>query len=94
MPYIKQEDRQKIASEVECACYGNLLDVVEYNNIDNGGDMQYAIAVMIKNFMKRKGLNYQHCQDIMGALDGASKEFYRRTVAPYEDSKIEENGDV
>jgi hypothetical protein len=32
--------------------------------------------------------------DVVGALDGAKAEFQRRVVAPYEDKKIRENGDV
>ena len=38
--------------------------------------------------------NYQTMNDIMGALAGAQIEFYRRKVAPYEDTKIKDNGDV
>ena len=30
----------------------------------------------------------------MGVFDCAAREFYRRVVAPYEDKKIMENGDV
>jgi hypothetical protein len=32
--------------------------------------------------------------DVMGAFTGAQAEFYRRDVAPYEDAKIQQNGDV
>jgi len=32
--------------------------------------------------------------DVMGALSGASQEFYRRHVAGYEDECIKKNGDV
>lgn len=32
--------------------------------------------------------------DILGALEGAKLELYRRKISPYEDIKIEENGDV
>lgn len=86
MPYIKRENREKILND-----YLNALD---YSLINTAGELQYAIAVMIKDYLERKGLNYQHCNDIMGALAGAQMEFYRRTVAPYEVQKIEENGDI
>lgn len=88
MPYIKQSDRNRTHKEDE---FGEYLGIDE---IGTAGEIQYAIAVIIKNFMKRKGLNYQNCNDVMGALTGAQQEFYRKTVAPYEDKKIEENGDV
>jgi hypothetical protein len=84
MPYIKQDDRDKIYE------FGQ----IRHYNVNTAGELQYAIAVMIQDYLERKGLNYQHCNDIMGALAGAQMEFYRRTVAPYEDQKIKENGDV
>lgn len=37
---------------------------------------------------------YQGINDVIGALEGAKLEFYRRVVVPYEDKKIIENGDV
>ena len=89
MPYIKQEDRTAINPLT-----GSAEQRIEYTNIHTAGDIQYAIAVMLKDFMTRKGLSYQNCNDVMGALDGASKEFYRRVVSPYEDLKLKENGDI
>lgn len=62
--------------------------------IHTPGELNYVVTLSIKNYMENKGLSYQTINDIIGALDGASKEFYRRVAAPYEDKKIEENGDV
>jgi hypothetical protein len=31
---------------------------------------------------------------VIGALENCKMELYRRKIAPYEDIKIEENGDV
>lgn len=89
MPYIKQNDRHFIINED-----GFRGETIVIKEVKSAGDFQYAIAKMIKSYMERKGLKYQTCNDVMGALAGAQMEFYRRTVAPYEDSKIEENGDV
>lgn len=86
MPYIRGGVRPIIANEDKQEIY--------CDKIENAGELQYAIAILLKSFMERKGLNYQNCNDIMGALTGAQLEFYRRTVAPYEDLKIKENGDV
>lgn len=86
MPYIDKMSRQNIS--------GRLNEVIYPSSIETAGDLQYAIAVIIKSYMQRKELKYQTCNDVMGALAGAQMEFYRRTVAPYEDQKIEENGDV
>jgi hypothetical protein len=37
---------------------------------------------------------YRDFHAVIGALEAAKLEFYRRQVAPYEDGKIRENGDV
>ena len=44
--------------------------------------------------MMEHPLTYQTMNDIIGALEGAKLEFYRRVVVPYENDKIEQNGDV
>jgi len=38
--------------------------------------------------------NYEQYRNFLGELEAAKLEIYRRQVAPYEDIKIEENGDV
>lgn len=37
---------------------------------------------------------YQNYAEVMGALEATKLELYRRHIAPYEDTKIEENGDI
>jgi len=60
----------------------------------NGGDLQYMLAVAIQTYLKKTGLCYQNCQDIMGALTGANAEFIRCIVSLYEKKKIADNGAV
>ena len=87
MPYILPENREIINSE--------LTDFVPID----GGELQYAIAVMIQRYYKlveaeEGGVRYKHMEAINGALVGAINEHYRCVVVPYEDGKIEENGGV
>jgi hypothetical protein len=58
------------------------------------GELQYVIARAIAEFMDMSDKRYQDMNDVMGALSGAQQEFYRRVVAPYEDSCIKRNGDI
>lgn len=81
MPYIKQEDRE------DC-------DLIDEFIPKSPGQFNYIISCLAKNYLMDKGKNYQHINDIVGALEGAKLEFYRRVAAPYEDTKIKENGDV
>ena len=84
MPYIEDEDREKFEPE--------LAKVAQ--SIDNAGQMNYVVTMLIKSYLERKGLRYQNPNDLLGALEGAKLELYRRVAAPYEDEKVESNGDV
>ena len=83
MPYIKDEDKTK---------FEHLPKIAE--NIETAGEMNYVITMLVRDYIKRKGLCYQTLNDAVGALEGCKFELYRRVLAPYEDQKIEENGDV
>lgn len=58
------------------------------------GELNFAISNLLSNYIKIQGLSYTAINDIIGALEGAKLEFYRRVAVPYEDEKIKENGDV
>ena len=58
------------------------------------GELNFAITEVIIGYLKEKKESYQTYNDIMGALVGSLLELYRRKISPYEDRKIEENGDV
>ncbi len=60
----------------------------------NAGELNFLITHLINNYISFKGEKYQHYNDVIGALVGAKLEIYRRHVAPYEDEKMKENGDV
>jgi hypothetical protein len=81
MPYIKSSLRAGM-----CNC-GHIIPI-------NAGELNYAITDYCIGYVKEKGLSYQTINDIMGALEGAKAEFYRRVAVPYEETKIKENGDV
>jgi hypothetical protein len=58
------------------------------------GELNYQFTGIILDYLEEKGLSYQSINDIIGALEQAKDEFQRRIVADYEDTKIQENGDV
>jgi hypothetical protein len=78
MPYVSKNSRTR-------------LDEGAY--LKTPGELQYKIALLINEYMGNK-CDYQTLNDVMGALAGAQQEFYRRIVAPYENEKLETNGDV
>ena len=58
------------------------------------GELNYVITKICNNYKCGKGESYQTYNDIIGVLEACKLELYRRKVAPYEDRKIQENGDV
>jgi len=90
MPYIKEEDREKFSSLENTD--GPLVKIGSL--CQSAGELNYCFTIIAQAYLKSKGLNYQHINDIVGALEGAKMEFYRRIAAKYEDEKIELNGDV
>jgi len=79
MPYISPEQRQKINEGVPPT---------------NAGELNYLITTQLLRYLKGKGTRYSTINEIMGVLNCVTQEFYRRWAAPYEDRKIQENGDV
>lgn len=58
------------------------------------GELNYAITTLITDWLDDEPLSYKRLNGAFGALECAKLELYRRMVAPYEDRKCEENGDV
>lgn len=58
------------------------------------GELNYVITSQLTNYIFLNGESYQTFNDIIGALEGAKLELYRRLIVPYEDRKARENGDV
>lgn len=79
MPYIDPQRRDEILDGTDCT---------------NPGELNFRITVLLNDYIYANKLNYQTINDIVGALEGAKLEFYRRVAAPYENGKIEANGDV
>ena len=59
------------------------------------GELNFALTIIVDKYLQnRGGLRYAHINEVVGALECAKLELYRRVAAPYEDQKIKESGDV
>lgn len=80
MPYIRQDRRDSLA---------------EYETVpQNAGELNFCFTKIIEHYLQEHGVDYANINDIIGALEGAKLEFYRRVAQPVEDKKIQENGDI
>jgi len=85
MPYIKKSDRAALDDAV--AALAQALPRDKF-----AGQLNYAISKLCASLIEPK--SYARLNEIIGALECAKLELYRRVAAPYEDAKAKENGDV
>ena len=70
MPYITKPDRNK--------AFENILP--------NAGVLNYAVHQLINEYFEQNNRNYQTINDVVGVLECAKMELYRRIGAEYEDN--------
>jgi len=56
------------------------------------GEINYIITRLCDAMLE--DVRYSKINSLIGVLECAKLELYRRVAAPYEDDKIESNGDV
>ena len=85
MPYVEESRRRMMNNLVRemWALQNNLMP----------GDLNYLFSRLATMYLKN-GCQYSKINDVIGALECAKMELYRRLAAPYEDVKMKDNGDV
>lgn len=81
MPYINQEERVGIDEWLDG------LTQLYFSP----GTLNYTITKLL---LKTKPQRYGDYNDLVGVLECVKLELYRRMIAPFEDKKKIENGDV
>ena len=93
MPYIKQEDREKLDHYIDMAV--NALRKESPDLINRSGLVNYVISRIVASSMKPEfGWKYSGLSRAVGILEDATHEFRRRLMDKYEDECIERNGDL
>jgi hypothetical protein len=87
MPYISKDKRPPI-DELLQALSQHLKSLPME---EQDGALNYTVTKLLKELYPARYFNYNRA---MGVLSSIQAEWYRRDVGPYEDKKIQENGDV
>jgi hypothetical protein len=90
MPYIK--DRYVIDYQME-----NLLAHVRANQgAITPGELNYMITRLLIEYLpeNKADISYTELNCVVGVLECAKQELYRRVVVPHENFKRGQNGDV
>ena len=81
MPYINQKAREQV-------------EPTSSRPAATAGELNYQITRLALQYMNTHGRCYMTFNEIIGVLECAKLEFYRRIIDPHEDYKQRENGDV
>jgi len=82
MPYIKPENREIM---------DKIVHQMALLGVEANGDLNYILYKFCKHCITPSYNNYKN---FCGELRQCATEIERRLMAPYEDEKIKENGDV
>ena len=82
MPYVKQERRPDL---------NKVVIAMTEASVKADGDLNYILYRFCKLHVTP---SYNSYKNFLGELNEAAEEIRRRLLAPWEDMKIEENGDV
>ena len=91
MPYIKQEQRNKLDKAITTLL--NKLKKVQEQDL--AGNLNYIFTKLLCNaFDMPNTPRYHKINTITGILECVKLEFYRRLAGQYENIKIVESGDL
>jgi len=89
MPYLVADERLDIEGIIP-----HLSKAILTPGTTLPGNINFAVSSLVNEIVADRGESYALYNTILGALECSKLEIYRRMVAPYEDEKQKENGDV
>jgi hypothetical protein len=88
MPYIKQRKRDRYEHSIQML----INDLLMFpDGLD--GNLNYIISTLLYRIWS-DNRSYEKGNKLIGVLECAKLEFYRRILAKYETKKTETNGDI
>lgn len=88
MPYISTLAREEIKEFIKID--PNTIGFI----LKSPGELNYIISTILLGYIEKNGISYSTYNEVIGALECAKLELVRQYLGPYEDKKIEENGDL
>ena len=88
MPYIVRQKRNAFIDITT-----KLIEELKKDPDNVHGNLNYCFSSIINGILGSK-YNYKSAQDMIGMLECCKLELYREQIAPYEDLKKKDNGEV
>ena len=90
MPYIPMEKRETLDHTIiSLACR-----ILSHEEDERAGMLNYTLSSLLSRLSKGESVNYRNINRMIGVLECVKLELYRRLASPYEDEKMQSNGDV
>lgn len=86
MPYIHPNRRSHLLRS-------SVSELMAEPKALHAGELNFVISTLLWSIFESDPC-YSKANELLGVLSAATQEFYRRKVAPYEDLKIQQNGDL
>ena len=83
MPYIPQDTRKIFDEHIKHIA----------TNIQHPGELNYVFSKIIKTMLD-DGMDYQGLNEVIGVLECAKLELYRKIGSHYEDKAEQKNGSL
>jgi hypothetical protein len=83
MPYIRNETVQQLENNFGAPAY----------KPDCPGELNYKITELITNYLPENP-RYADYNEVIGVLECAKLELYRRLISPYEETKISDPDNI
>ncbi len=87
MPYIRKQSRKRYDRQIAELTRLLLKDDAP------AGEINYVFSRVLKGLFEARR-SYTEANKLVGVLECVKLEIYRRSIVPYEDEKILENGDI
>lgn len=81
MPYVSRDVRAELRATLD-------------RMPENAGELNFLLTSLVDDYLMQDKTNYQRINEVIGVLECAKLELYRRIAVPYEDKKKHINGDV
>ena len=93
MPYIKQEQRVQVDTQIK-ELANSILNTIGDDKTQRAGVLNYTITKLLSEVYTLNKVRYNDLNEIIGMFECCKQEFYRMCITPYENLKLLENGSV
>jgi len=87
MPYIDKKERPRFDTHIDAL----MVELNKSKTEKQDGQVNYIFFKILKNLYAGSYFQFNRAMEVISCV---AKEFYRRRIAPFEDKKIKERGDV